>query len=111
LKDRRLNETNNDLSSPLPAEPYFIHKAKVGFRNIYNPGFAAVVGDYVYSSSYDIGEGYTSSEFRPANPLVNTLNNLFVAPGGPDASFYFTAVGRALNTRSAKASINGTQVS
>ncbi len=109
--NRRLEETNNDISSPLPTEPYFIHKAKVGFRNIYNPGFAAVVGDYVYSSSYEAGEGFTSSEFRPANPLVNTISNLFVAPGGPDASFYYTAVGRALNTRSVKAFINGTQVS
>ncbi len=108
--NRRLVQTNNDLSSPLPAEPYFIHKARVGFANLYNPGFAAVVGDNVYSSSYDLGEGYTSPDIRPANPLIVTLTNLFIAPGGPDASFYYTAAGRALNTRAARVSINGTQV-
>lgn len=109
-ENKRFVETTNDLSSPLPAEPYFIHKAALYYKNAINLGFAAVVGSYVYSSSFDRGEGYASSEFRPANPLVSTQNNLFVAAAGPNAKLKFSAAGRALNTRSVRVSVNGTMV-
>lgn len=106
----RLVQTNNDLTSALPAEPYFMHKASLYYRNSINPGFGAVVGSTVYSSSFDEGEGWASSAFRPANPLVSTQSNLYVATGGPNASLKFSAAGRALNTRTVRASINGTSV-
>ena len=106
----RLVQTNNNISSPLPPEPFFIHKATAGFNVAYSPGFAAVVGDYVYSSSYDIGEGYVSRDIRPSTPLVSTTSELYVATSGPDAIFYYTAAGRALNTRSIKVSVNGLQI-
>lgn len=115
--NKRIIQTNNDLSSVLPAESFFMHSLKVGFRFFYNLGFAAVVGttaagaEYVYSSTYDIGEGYTSNEFRPASPFTTTQSNLFIAPGGPDASLYYTSAGRALNTRTVRVRVNGTIVS
>ncbi|XVJ66225.1 MAG: hypothetical protein HEQ40_08735 [Lacibacter sp.] len=109
--NKRLIETANNLASGLPAEPYFMNRIRWGFRNIYNQGFAAVVGDYVYSSSYDAGEGYSTTEFRPANPFTFSFPNLGIAPNGPDATFYYTAAGRALNTRTVRVSINGTQIS
>ncbi|HLO37597.1 MAG TPA: hypothetical protein VK173_03845, partial [Lacibacter sp.] len=67
-QNSRFVETTNDLSSGLPAESYFTHKAALYYRNNMNFGFAAVVGSYVYSSSFDRGEGFTSLEFRAANP-------------------------------------------
>ncbi len=106
----RLVQTNNDLTSALPAESYFQHKAALYYRNNLNLGFAAVVGSNVYSSSFDEGEGFTSGEFRPANPLLSSQNNLFVATGGPNAKLKFSAAGRALNTRTVRVSINGTVV-
>ena len=106
----RLVQTNNDLSSPLPAESYFMHKAATYYRNIINLGFGAVVGSTVYSSSFDKGEGYTSAEFRKANPLISTQSNLYVAMGGPAAHLKYSAAGRALNTRTVQAFINGTMV-
>jgi len=109
-ENRRFVETTNDLSSGLPAEPYFTHKAALYYRNIQNPGFAAVVGSYVYSSSFDKGEGFTSAEFRAANPLISSQTNLYVAPSGPNAKLKFSAVGRALNIRTVQAYINGTMV-
>ena len=109
--NKRIIETANNLSSSLPVETSFTHTIKNGYRNFYNQGFAAVVGDYVYSSSYDVGEGYTTGEFRPANPLTTTVSNLFVAPGGQDPVLYFSSAGRALNTRSVSVSVNGTPVS
>lgn len=106
----RLKETTNDLSSSLPAESYFLNKAALYYKNAINQGFAAVVGSYVYSSSFDEGEGYTSGEFVPANPLLSSLTNLYVAASGPNASLKFSAVGRALNTRTIRVSINSTVV-
>ncbi len=108
--NRRLVTTANDLSSPLPAESYFMHKAANYFRNIINPGFGAVVGSTVYSSSFDEGEGFTSGEFRPANPITSTQTNLFVAPSGPNARLKFSAAGRTLNKRTVQVQINGTTV-
>jgi len=109
-QNRRFVETTNDLSSGLPAEPYFTHKAALYYRNNLNLGFAAVVGSYVYSSSFDRGEGFTSGEFRAANPLVSSQTNLYVEPSGPNAKLKFSAVGRALNIRTVQAYINGTLV-
>jgi hypothetical protein len=109
-ENKHFVETANNLSSALPVEPFFMHKAGVNFRNFQNPGFAAVIGSFVYSSSFDRGEGYTSAEFRPGVPLNSTLSNLFVASSGPNASLKFTAAGRALYTRSFQVSVNATVV-
>lgn len=109
-QNSRFVETTNNLSSGLPAEPYFTHRAGLYYRNTINQGFAAVVGSYVYSSSFDRGEGFTSSEFRAANPLISSQTNLYVAPSGPNAKLKFSAVGRALNVRTVQAYINGTMV-
>ena len=109
--NKRIVSTNNDLSSPLAAEPYFIHSLRINFRNSYNSGFAAVVGSYVYSSAYDIGEGYTSPDINNATPLTSNQSNLFVAASGPDASLYYATVGKALNTRAVRVVLNGTQIS
>lgn len=109
--NKRIIQTNNDLSSGLPVETSFMHTVRTGFRNNYNPGFAAVVGEYVYSSSFDVAEGYGTAEFRADAPFTTTASNLFVAPGGPDATLYYTTAGRVLNTRTVKVNVNGTQVS
>lgn len=106
----RLVQTNNDLASVLPAEPYFMYKAALYYKATINPGFGAVVGSTVYSASFDEGESWTSSSFRPANPLTSTQSNLYVAMSGPAASLKFSAAGRALNTRTVKALVNGTSV-
>lgn len=106
--NKRYTVVPNDLSSTLPPSNYFMHKAAVYYGNIYNQGFAGVVGSSVYSSSFDEGEGFTSGDIRPATPLTSTQNNLFVATGGPEARLKFSAVGRALNTRSIRVSLNST---
>jgi hypothetical protein len=109
-QNKRFVQTTNDLSSALPAEPYFTHKAALYYRNNMNLGFAAVIGSYVYSSSFDKGEGFTSVEFSSTGSLPSTQSNLFVAMSGPAAKLKFSAAGRTLNTRSVKVLINGTTV-
>jgi len=102
---------NNDVASnTLAVEPYFMHTAGRYFQNRMNLGFAAVVGEYVYSSSYDKGEYWSSTPFGPAAPLTNTFSNMQVFAGGPASTFRFGASGNALNPRSVKVAINGTDV-
>ncbi|MEN9950178.1 MAG: hypothetical protein RLY85_930, partial [Bacteroidota bacterium] len=102
--------TNNIAGNTLPAEPFFMHTLERHFRDQINAGFASVVGVYVYSSSYDNGEGWSSRNIQPVTPLVEQYNNLFVAPGGPDPVFRIAAFGNAPNARSLRINVNGTTI-
>lgn len=103
-------DPGNDVdASPLPVEPYFMHKASTYYKNKINTGFAAVVGEYVYSSSYDKGEFWSSVPVRPPAPLTTAHNNLRVY-AGPDATLTYGAMGDALNPRTVKVSVNNTVV-
>lgn len=102
---------NNDVASNiLPVEPYFMNTVEVNFRNKINPGFAAVVGEYVYSSSYDKGEFWSSQDIRPGIPLAHAVSNLYVNGAVPNSTLSFGATGNALNTRSLLVDINGNNV-
>ena len=107
---RVISSQNNTASNSLPVEPYFMHRLERNFKDQINPGYAAIVGIYVYSSSYDNGEGWSSRNIQPGSPLIEQYNNLFFAPEGPDASLTITAFGNALNTRKLQVSVNGTRL-
>ncbi len=67
----RYSDAPNDVASnTLPAEPYFMNVRGNYFKTQLSPGYAAVVGSYVYSSSYDIGEGWASADIYPARRLA-----------------------------------------
>ncbi len=59
---------NNTSTSVLPPEPYFMYTAGTYFQEKLNPGFAAVIGEYVYSSSYDKGEFLSTGDIAPGGP-------------------------------------------
>ncbi len=101
---------NNPASSPLPVEPYFMYTAGTYFNTAINPGFAQVVGEYIYSSVYDMGEFWGSSNIAPGSPLTDSKSNLYVYTGGPNASIRFGMVGDADDTRTAELTVNGTVV-
>ena len=105
----RLNPVSNDVAgSSLTPEPYFLHKAGTYFKSPQvNPGFAQIVGEYIYSSSYDIGEFWASGFIGPSSPLTDNQNNLFVYTSGPDASIRFGMTGCADNPRDVQLSVNG----
>ena len=102
--------TPNNLSGPLPpAEPFFIHTEETVYGEIFNHGFGAVVGSTIYSSAYDIGEGYTSSNIGTGASRTTNLTNLHVynGPGAPDAIFKLNAAGNSLTPRQVEVTING----
>ncbi len=107
VNKRMTDVPNNVASNVLPAEPYFMHKAGKYFNDQVNPGFAAVIGEYVYSSSYDKGEFPSTYDIKPANPRTDNMANLYPYTSGPSAQLKFGAVGNALNTRTIRASVNG----
>lgn len=104
----RISEAVNTVASnTLTPEPYFMHTLERNFKDQLNPGFASVVGVYIYSSSFDNGEGWSSRNIQPATPLVEQQNNLFVASAGPDPVLKIAAFGNAPNVRAVRVAING----
>lgn len=112
------NTANNVAGNSQPAEPYFMHTAGNYFKNQINKGYAVNVGEYLYSSSYDKGEGWTSSEINSSyssgspnfGKNVFVFKNLFAYPGGPDPVFEIAASGNAINTRRYYAQINSDSI-
>ncbi|HSB91988.1 MAG TPA: C25 family cysteine peptidase [Flavitalea sp.] len=102
---------NDVASNVLPAEPYFLHNEARYFKNKMNLGFAVVIGEYLYSSSYDKGEYWSSLDIRPATPMVvPTITGLFPYAGGPAPQLNFGASGNALNARTIKVRVNSVDV-
>jgi Peptidase family C25/CARDB len=109
---RYLATANPVAGNVLPAEPYFMRRIEQHYKSQINKGYAAVIGEYVYSSSYDIGEGWTSDNVAPCCSLVKVLYNINKYNAGPQNNVMFTvtAAGNALNPRELIAQVQGTTV-
>jgi len=102
---------NGDPGTATP-DPYFMRTINVDYRNQINRGRAEVVGEYVFSSSYDEGEGYTSPDTAPCCELVKELFGLNVYTAGPanGVSFHATVAGNAPNPRSVRIKLFGNTI-
>lgn len=101
---------NNIAANTLPAEPYFLHTVGAHFKQQINTGFAADLEQYVYSSSYDRGEFWSSTDIRQRTTRTENLSNLKPVVTGPDAVLRFGAFGNTVKTRTVRAAVNGTTV-
>ena len=90
------------MGNTLPAEPYFMYTQGRYFKDRLNGGYAINVGQNLFSSSYDKGEGWTSHEITTGNNNTQAFNDLYVAPGGADAKFKIGVSGNALYPRFAR---------
>ena len=102
---RYVNSSNSITGNTLPAEPYFMNTRGVYYRDKINMGYGVPLGEYVYSSSYDIGEGWTSNDIAPHAGLSYLYDSLNVYPNGPAFSFNFAVAGNANNTRNVRVSL------
>ena len=95
------NAVNNVAGNTLTADAYYMRKLARAYKEQYNRGYAVVVGEYVYSSSYDLGEGWTSYDTQPGFDLTNEFDGLNLYAAGPpnSLSFSINAFGNALNGR------------
>lgn len=103
---RIVNEENNLASNTLPPEPFFVYTFVRSFRDKLNGGYAYVEnGNYVYSSSYDPGEGWTSRDVYPGSPLTETYM-LYPYANTGTASLTISYGGNAANTRNVDVTLN-----
>jgi hypothetical protein len=103
--------TNNAATSSLAPEPYLMYTFGNYFTAKWNPGYASVLPEYVYLSSYDMGEFRSSQDVTPSASRSSAVGPLQpYTSGGPQATFTYGAVGNAQNARSVKAFVNGTLV-
>ena len=109
---RYVTAPNNTATNTLPADPYFMRRIETHYKDQINKGYAAVIGEYVYSSSYDIGEGWTSANALPCCALSKVLLNTNLYSAGPANSitFTYTAAGNALNPREVVVRLSNTTV-
>ncbi|MBL7732216.1 MAG: hypothetical protein JNM88_13635, partial [Chitinophagaceae bacterium] len=104
--------TANTLPSALPAETHFIYTVGKYYKEKMNAGYAAVVGEYVYSSAYDQGEGWTSNDVGTNLTRTESFGSLsvYTGPGAPAAKVRTSLVGNALNPRQFQVKVNGAEV-
>ncbi|HPG10754.1 MAG TPA: hypothetical protein PLU37_04430, partial [Chitinophagaceae bacterium] len=108
----RLVPTANNLPSSLPPDPYFIYTVGNYPKTRINSGYAAVVGEYVYSSSYDQGEGWTASDINKDASQTATFTSLqpYTGVGAPAPVIKVNATGNALNPRQFEVRLNNNLV-
>lgn len=108
----RLAPGTFSLPSALPVEPYFMSTVGKYYRDRLNPGYAAIVGEYVYSSSYDQGEGWSSFDLTAGLTKQEGLPYLSTYTGGgsPAPVLNVNASGNALNPRTFEVKVNGNVV-
>ncbi|MFZ9386899.1 MAG: C25 family cysteine peptidase [Chitinophagaceae bacterium] len=108
----RLVPTANTLPSALAPEPFFIHTTGKYYRDKYHLGYAAIVGDYVYSSDYESGEGFTSTDIGAGVTKTETFPGLFpyTGAGAPAPLLKVNAAGNAINPRTFDVRVNGTLI-
>lgn len=108
--NKRLSPVSNGLPTALTPDAFFNYTVSTFFREKWHNGYAAVVGDYVYASDYENGEGLTSTDI--GNGATRTLNYLNLKPytgvGAPNPIVKVNAAGNALLTRSFEVKLGGT---
>lgn len=109
----RLAPTANIITGSPSPEPFFMYVAGKYYKDRLNSGYAQVVGENVYSSAYDKGEGWSSSDIGKNVTRTEVLSNLYVysGPGAPEAEFKIHASGNnGLNPRTFRVKINGDSI-
>ena len=98
--------TNDTSSNILPVEPYFKYTTGTYFHSQINPGQATVLEQYIYSSSYDVGEFWSSGFANQGTPITDNQNNLFIYNAGPPANLKFGAAGCSDTLRTIQVKVN-----
>lgn len=107
---RFADAANNVSGNALPAEQYYMNTVGTYMQSQINPGYSIPVGGvYLYSSSYDQAEGWSSKYIPPSSEENGGWGNLNIYFGGPDATVRYTAAGCTFNSRNVQLTLkNGT---
>ncbi|MGI8600561.1 MAG: C25 family cysteine peptidase, partial [Chitinophagaceae bacterium] len=118
---RLIPTANNIAGNTLSPELFFMHTVGNYVRDggvipdqrnySINSGKYQIVGsEYLYSSSYEEGEGFTSQVIDSAGVLNYTFSNLYTYSSGPSAKFKISILGNAYNRRRYQVRVNGDSV-
>lgn len=101
---------NNTAPITGATEAYFMRTVEKFYKDNLNAGPAIVVNKYVYSASYDDGEGWSSVESTA--PISYTFNNLNIYTSGPvnNVQFSLNAAGAAPNARNLSVTLGNSEV-
>lgn len=110
----RLVPTANDVAgNTLTAEPFFMHTEANYYKNKVHTGRQELVsGSLTFSSSYDVGEGWTSNDIGTGATLTYSLTTIhpYSAAGAPDPVVAISAAGNAVNPRKFRLRLNGDSI-
>lgn len=104
----RFTDINNNVTAnTLTAEASFLYAQKFYFNEQINRGYGDNVGERVTSSTYDIGEGWSSRDIYEASPYTFTATNLFPATTGGLPALSLAVTGVSYNSRTVSLKMNG----
>jgi Peptidase family C25 len=110
----RYTTTANPVAgNVLPADAYYMRRLEAHYKGQINRGLTAILGESVYSSAFDTGEGWSSGDINTSGALSNVMLNSNKYAAGPANSVTFSvhAFGNSpLYTRDLWAALNGTAV-
>ena len=97
----RYDVATSGSTAGLTPDPYYMRRYEYYFKGIQNRGYAAVLGEYVYSSAFDAGEGWTTGDVFHCCALARDLDKMNVYQAGPpnSVSVSLGACGNSLNSR------------
>ncbi len=109
---RYTQSANPVVGTSLTPDAYFMRRIENHYKNMINRGLARPIIEYVYSSSYDTGEGWSSGDVYPCCGLFTDIGNLNKYAAGPPNSVTFTvgASGNALYSRELVAKFYSTEI-
>ena len=99
---RYTNTTNLAPSNTRTPDAYFMSSVDYYYKNQINRGEAKPIGEYVYSSSYDQAEGWSSNPVEPCCNLSYNFYglNLYTDDSSAKMSLRINMAGSAANDRS-----------
>ncbi len=108
----RYSNAANTSPGTMSPDLYFMRKVDMFYKTQISRGRAEPLGEYIYSSAYDVGEGWTSAEAYPNFDLFQEFFNLNIYTAGPanGLSVRVNAFGSAPNTRNLRVKIYNTVV-
>lgn len=109
----RFAPTPNSLPASQPADSFFVYTKGKYYKDRINPGYASIVGEYLYSSDYDKGEGWTSFDLGTGLTKQEPFPNLYTYTGAgavPPVIKINASGNQPLNQRQFELKINSTVV-
>ena len=108
----RYNQSLNAAPVNTTPDAYFMRSIDFYYNDQLNRGEARPIGEYVYSSSYDPGEGWSSNDIYPCCDLMKEFKGLNVYNAGSQnsLSIRINAVGCAPNSRNIRVKLFQTEI-